>query len=147
MNPPPDGPDNNYNPWGDPPDKPNPQQEMNLQNVNQQYGFNEQQPQFFKGQMPNQYAGNETLPNSVLILTFGILGIVMGCGLIGLILNIVNLVLASAARKEIAAYPGRYSAKSCQQMKAGYTCSIIGLILLPLSIIAFVIAGVSGAFD
>ncbi|HTF02616.1 MAG TPA: CCC motif membrane protein [Bacteroidia bacterium] len=89
-------------------------------------------------QQPNQYQGNPyahapmyggqlTVPNSTLVLVFGIIGIVM-CGL-GPILGTIGLVLSGKGRKLYNANPGMYSKSSYDQMNAGRICSIIGLII------------------
>lgn len=86
---------------------PNPQQ------VNQQFG---------------QVFGQQQLPNSTAVLVLGIISIV-GCfcyGIIGLILGIIALVLASKANTLIEQNPGTYSESSVKNMKAGRVCAIIG---------------------
>ncbi|MFY9308388.1 MAG: CCC motif membrane protein [Bacteroidia bacterium] len=90
---------------------PNPQQ------VNQQ--FNQHFGQSF---------GQQQLPNSTAVLVLGIVSIV-GCfcyGLIGLILGIIALVLASKANTMLEQNPGIYSEASVKNLKAGKICAIIG---------------------
>ena len=69
------------------------------------------------------------LPNSTLILVFGILSIVTCCcyGIIGLPLGIIALVMANKATKLYAADPEVYS--GFQNVKAGKIMGIIGIIL------------------
>ena len=75
----------------------------------------------------------ENLPNANLILVLGILSIAF-CwwhfiSVIGIALGIVTLVLA---RKEKALYegaPGRFTAISYNNVKAGRICAIIGLVI------------------
>lgn len=71
----------------------------------------------------------QKLPNTTLILVFGILSIVTCCcyGIIGLILGIVAIVLA---KKSIAIYnasPEEYS--GIQNIKTGRILAIIGVVL------------------
>ncbi|MDG5491402.1 CCC motif membrane protein [Psychroserpens sp. SPM9] len=71
----------------------------------------------------------QQLPNSTLILVFGIISIVLcWCyGIIGIPLAIVALVLAGKAKKTYLENPEQYS--GYQNMKAGKILAIIGLIL------------------
>jgi hypothetical protein len=100
-------------------------------------------PQFFQGAPQQPYPGQEQLPNSVLILVFGIIGIVFSClsimAILALILNIVNLTLASKARKLAAAEPQRYAQSSISQVNAGRICSIIGICITSLFIVLFIL--------
>ena len=77
------------------------------------------------------------LPNATVILVLGILSIVFCCcyGILGIILGIIALVLASSSGKLYNADPGRYTQSSYSNMNAGKICAIIGLIIS----IAFVI--------
>lgn len=133
-----------------------PQENLSLQNVNQQYGYNEEQPQFFKGQMNNMGAGGQMLPNSTGVLVLGIIGIVL-CGLIGLICSIIALILANSAQRNYQADPARYTPSSYSNMKAGKICAIIGLCLQSVVLIFYIVyfvfifgmvgAAGSGMFD
>ena len=90
---------------------PNPQQ------VNQQ--FNQQFGQAF---------GQQQVPNSTAVLVLGIISIV-GCfcyGIVGLILGIIALVLASKANTLLEQNPAIYSEASIKNLKAGKVCAIIG---------------------
>ena len=71
----------------------------------------------------------QQLPNSTLILVFGIISIVTCCfyGIIGLIFGIIALVLASKATKLYAANPDLYS--DYNNVKIGKILAIIGLVL------------------
>ncbi|MEH6537499.1 MAG: CCC motif membrane protein [Psychroserpens sp.] len=71
----------------------------------------------------------QQLPNSTLILVFGIISIVLcWCyGIIGVPLSIVALVLAGKAKKTYLENPELYS--GYQNMNAGKILAIIGLIL------------------
>ena len=71
----------------------------------------------------------QQLPNSTLILVFGIISIVTCCcyGIIGLIFGIIALVLASKATKLYAANPDLYS--DYNSVKIGKILAIIGLVL------------------
>ncbi|NRA91876.1 MAG: DUF4190 domain-containing protein [Psychroserpens sp.] len=74
----------------------------------------------------------QQLPNSTLILVFGILSIVTCCcyGILGLILGIVAIVLAKKATAEYMENPELYS--GYQNVKTGKILAIIGIILSAL---------------
>ena len=90
----------------------------------------------------------QTLPNSTLILVFGILSILTCCcyGVLGLIFGIIALVLAKRAREVYAAEPELYTGYS--NVKTGRILSIIGIVLssiyLLLTIFALVYYGADG---
>ncbi|MBU2949253.1 CD225/dispanin family protein [Tamlana agarivorans] len=69
------------------------------------------------------------LPNSTLILIFGILSIPFFCcyGFISIILGIVAIILASKASKIYAENPDMYS--GYQNVKVGKILAIIGVVL------------------
>ena len=69
------------------------------------------------------------LPNSTLILIFGIISIVTCCcyGIIGLIFGIVAIILAGKATKVYAENPELYT--GFQNVKTGKILAIIGIIL------------------
>jgi len=71
----------------------------------------------------------QQLPNSTLILVFGIISIVLcWCyGIIGLPLSIVAIVLAGKAKKTYMENPELYT--GYQNMNTGRILAIIGLIL------------------
>lgn len=71
----------------------------------------------------------QKLPNSTLILVFGILSIVTCCcyGFIGLILGIIAIVLANKATKLYAENPEGYT--GFQNVKTGKILAIIGVAL------------------
>jgi len=77
----------------------------------------------------------QQLPNSTLILVFGILSIVTCCcyGIIGLILGIVAIVLAKKATALYMENPELYT--GFQNVKTGKILAIIGVILSSLTII------------
>lgn len=81
----------------------------------------------------------QQLPNSTLILVFGILSIVTCCcyGVLGLIFGIVALVLAKKAREEYAANPDIY--RGYDNVKTGRILAIIGIILSVLYLIANIV--------
>lgn len=76
-----------------------------------------------------------TLPNSTLILIFGILSIVTCCcyGILGLIFGIVALVLAKQAKQTYLAEPELYTGYN--NVKTGRILAIIGIILSALYLI------------
>jgi hypothetical protein len=82
----------------------------------------------------------EKLPNSTLILVFGILSIVGCCcvyGVVGLIFGIVALVLAKKAAALHIENPEQYS--GFKNVKTGKVLAIIGIVLSILTIIMIVL--------
>ena len=79
------------------------------------------------------------LPNSTLILIFGILSVVGCCcyGIPGAIFGIITLVMAKKATEIYSANPELYT--GFQNVKAGRILAIIGLVLLGLSFVAGII--------
>lgn len=71
----------------------------------------------------------QPLPNSTLILVFGIISIVTCCcyGVLGLPLGIIAIVLANKATKSYAADPELYT--GYQNVKIGRILAIIGIVL------------------
>lgn len=84
----------------------------------------------------------QKLPNATLIVVLGALSLVFSCcyGIIGLVLSIVTLVLASSAKKQYLADPELYDNYS--QINTGRILAIIGLVLSIL-VILLVIASIS----
>ena len=72
----------------------------------------------------------QNLPNATTVLVLGILSIVLSCwyfSIIGVVLSIIALVLAS---KDLTLYysnPGKFTLSSFNNLKAGRVCAIIGL--------------------
>ncbi|UAB80496.1 DUF4190 domain-containing protein [Marixanthomonas sp. SCSIO 43207] len=71
----------------------------------------------------------QTLPNSTLILVFGILSIITCCcyGVLGLIFGIIAIVMAKKATTLYTTSPELYS--GYQNVKIGKILAIIGIIL------------------
>ncbi len=80
----------------------------------------------------------QTLPNSTLILVFGILSIITcWCyGIIGIILGVIAIILASKATKEYKENPELYNGYG--NVTAGRVMAIIGVVLSILMIILFI---------
>lgn len=78
----------------------------------------------------------QVLPNSTLILVFGILSIVTCCcyGILGLIFGIVALVLANKAKQTYLSNPDLYTGYN--NVKTGRILAIIGIVLSALYIIS-----------
>ena len=94
----------------------------------------------------------QQLPNSTLILIFGILSIVGCCcyGLVGLVFGIIALVLAKKATKMYAENPEMYT--GFQNVKTGKILAIVGIILSVIYIILIIVAlvaygGVEGIME
>lgn len=77
----------------------------------------------------------QKLPNSTLILVFGILSIVTCCcyGVVGLILGVIAMFLAKKAKEVYIENPELYT--GYQNVKTGKILAIIGVILSLLTII------------
>lgn len=86
------------------------------------------------GTTTNAQPTKENLPNHGGILTMGILSIVFAGG-IGLILGIISLSMSGGALRTYRENPDKYTLSSYKNVKAGKTCSIIGISLLGLIII------------
>lgn len=89
-----------------------------------------------------------TLPNSTLILIFGILSIITCCcwGILGLIFGIIALVMAKKAKEIYMAEPETYSGYN--NVKTGRILAIIGIILsaiyLVINIVLIILYGWDG---
>lgn len=81
----------------------------------------------------------QQLPNSTLILVFGILSIVGCCcyGIVGLIFGIVALVMSKKATEIYNADPNMYI--GYQNVKTGRILAIIGIILSALVLISQIV--------
>jgi len=84
----------------------------------------------------------QQLPNSTLILVFGILSIPLCCcyGIVGLILGIVALVLAKKATAQYLENPELYTGFS--NVKTGRILAIIGIVFSAVYIL-MLIAGLA----
>ncbi|WP_194766436.1 CCC motif membrane protein [Tamlana sp. I1] len=80
----------------------------------------------------------QKLPNSTLILVFGILSIPLCCcyGIGGIILGVTAIILANKAAKLYAENPEIYT--GYQNVKAGKILAIIGIVLSVLYILLIV---------
>jgi len=93
----------------------------------------------------------QTLPNSVLILIFGILSILTCCcyGVLGLIFGIIALVLTKKANALYVENPELYS--GYQNVKIGKILAIIGIVLSAIyliwSIYLFTTVGQEGILE
>lgn len=105
--------------------------------------FSNEPPQY--GQPPvnpiNNQFGQSQVPNSTAVLVLGILSIVF-CfcyGIIGIVLGIIAIVLASKGMAAYKANPSGYSLSSFNNLKAGRICGIIGLILSCIYIVFIIV--------
>lgn len=92
----------------------------------------------------------QSLPYSTAVLVLGILSII-SCfcyGLLGIILGVTALILASKSNKVYRSNPSNYSDVSYKNMKAGKVCAIVGLSLSAVYFIVFIgfITLISSAF-
>jgi uncharacterized membrane protein HdeD (DUF308 family) len=83
------------------------------------------------------YTPLQKVPNSGLVLGFGISSIVLVCccGMLGLVLGIIAIVMGSNSKKEVLSKIELYDTRSFSNLKTGITCAIIGVVLNVLSII------------
>jgi hypothetical protein len=110
----------------------------NNPNPGQQYGQGNPY-QFQQG-----YGMQVDLPNATTVLVLGIISIVFFAGIIGLILSIISLNMASNARAEYASNPGRYTASSLSKVNSGRICSIISLCLLGVVLLVLLVVLLAG---
>ena len=85
----------------------------------------------------------QKLPNHGGILTMGILSIVFAGG-IGIILGIIALSMSGAPIRMYKENPEKYEESSYKNVKAGKTCSIIGISLAGFVIIIVLLAVAAG---
>ena len=92
-------------------------------------------------QSPNpQNEFNLPAPYSNAVLTLGILSIITCCccnGIIGIILSIIAIVLATKSKREFNLNSDMYDERTLSKVNAGRTCAIIGL---TVGLLMFVIA-------
>ncbi|MEP6676856.1 MAG: CCC motif membrane protein [Ferruginibacter sp.] len=83
-------------------------------------------------QQPNDYLNmpQKPLPNATAVLVLGIISIVV-CSICG----IIGLVLANQDLRLYNNHPEMYTEGSLSNLKAGRICSIIGVVILGLSIL------------
>lgn len=74
---------------------------------------------------------NKQLQYSTIVLTLGILSVCMcWCyGFVGIVFGITAIILTKKAKRVYFLNPKQYSLKSFKNLKTGYLCSIIGLII------------------
>jgi hypothetical protein len=94
----------------------------------------------FKSSPP--YNQQVPLPNSSTVLTLGIVSVVLcWChGIVGLVLAIVALVLASKDMALYNANPSAYTPNSYSNVKSGRNIAIIGLVLAGVFLFFLIIA-------
>ena len=105
--------------------------EISNENMNQPAVPNNGQP----------ISGQQPLPNATGVLVMGIISIaVCWCsGIPGIVLGIISLVLGGKAKKMYNANPSQYTLNSYKNMKAGYTCAIIGLSLSAVYLVFIIV--------
>jgi len=87
-----------------------------------------------------QYQIQPPLPNATAVLVLGIMSIptCFCVGIVGLVLSIIALVLASKDTMLYNANPTQYTLASYNNLKAGKVCSIIGLCLSSIYVVYIV---------
>lgn len=119
-----------------------------MENKDPEIFFDSTQGRHHRNNQNNQQVWQEELPNSNTVLALGIISIAtsLWLGLIGLVLGIIALVLASKANKLYLDNPSQYTLASHSNMKAGKICAIVGVclstvhLLIVASYIAFIAA-------
>ena len=88
-----------------------------------------------------------SLPNSTIIIVFGILSILTCCcwGVLGLIFGILAVVMAKRAKEIHLAEPGVY--KGYNNVKIGRILGIIGIILSVIYLILIIVAIATYGWD
>lgn len=86
------------------------------------------------------FVTEQTLPNSTPVLIMGILSILSCCcyGIFGIVFGIIGLVLGNKDRALYLANPTAYKLSSYKNSSAGRVCSIIGLSLSLLYLLAII---------
>ncbi|MEP6260662.1 MAG: CCC motif membrane protein [Gillisia sp.] len=81
----------------------------------------------------------QQLPNSTLVLVFGILSIVGCCcwGIVGLVFGIIAMVMAQKATELYNANPEIYTGYS--NVKTGKILAIIGIVLSTLMVLTYIV--------
>jgi len=87
-------------------------------------------------QTQQQYQPLPKLNNDPLALILSIVAIVLCCGIIGLVINIVTLNMAKKGIAEFEASPGNYSPGSLSNMN---TTKIISMVGIGLNIIGLIL--------
>jgi len=92
-------------------------------------------------QINQQNFNKPDLKNHIAVLVLGIISIVMcWCyGIIGLVLGIISLALASKSEQLYKENPEAYSLSSYNNMKAGRICAIIGTSLSAVYVVFVII--------
>lgn len=88
----------------------------------------------------NQSTEQRSLPNATAVLVLGILSIIT-CfcyGVLGIILGIIALVLASKDKTLFMSAPDTYTQNSFKNLNTGRICAIIGVILSVLYLIIII---------
>lgn len=78
------------------------------------------------------------LPNSTMVLVFGILSIIT-CSFIGLVFGIISLIMSKKQRALFIQSPESYSKASLTMVNAGNICAIIGTIISSVSTILMIL--------
>ncbi len=86
-------------------------------------------------------AGQISLPNATASLVLGILSLVLciGYGILGVILGGIGFYLAQKDKRLLELNENAYTAESINSSKAGRICSLLGLILGSVFILAVII--------
>lgn len=81
----------------------------------------------------------QQLPNSTLVLVFGILSIIGCCcwGIVGLVFGIIAMVMAQKATELYNANPEIYTGYS--NVKTGKILAIIGIVLSTLMVLTYIV--------
>jgi len=96
------------------------------------------EPNYNPYSFPNQ---KEVLPSSTAVLVLGILSIVLCwcCGLPGIIMGIISIVMGMQGRNLYKSNPEKYTQASYSNLSAGFICGIVGLALTILFLLFSVV--------
>lgn len=86
-----------------------------------------------------------SLPEASTVLVLGILSLVFtfSCGIVGLILGIIAVAMASSQRKIYMNAPGEYTESSYNNVNAGRVCGIISICVAAI-VLVFTILVICG---
>ncbi len=105
-------------------------------NLNQDFSNEQQAPP-----VQDSYGGPviEKLPNDPLALILSIVAIVLCCGPIGLVMNIITLNMAKKGMNLFDQNPGKFDQSSYNNMNITKIISIIGIVLSAIGIIFYIV--------
>tara|TARA_B100001250_G_scaffold337612_1_gene304431 strand:+ start:433 stop:798 length:366 start_codon:yes stop_codon:yes gene_type:complete len=90
--------------------------------------------------LPNNYSPKKTLGSALPSMIMGIVSIPMsGMGIVGIIFGVIGIILANNTIKQYNENPNEYETQGLDQANAAKICSIIGVVLSSLVLLAWVV--------